>query len=82
MEQAEALAESNGNYYLLVQIKIENRHDNEAALKIIDENINNLKEKVQCLQQYVPKLLKQKHDSSKKLQGKEIRTAINEKQVQ
>jgi hypothetical protein len=58
LEQAEALAEKSKNFKLLVQIKIENRHDNASALNIIDKQINNLKEKVQCLQQYVPKLLK------------------------
>lgn len=47
----------------MVQIKIENRHNNEEALQIINEKIHNLKEKVQCLQQYVPKLLKKQNDS-------------------
>ena len=64
LDQAEALAEKSNNFKLLVQIKIENRHDNAAALDLIDKKINNLKEKVQCLQQYVPKLLKKKDDSS------------------
>lgn len=63
LDQAEALAEKSNNYKLLVQIKIENRHDNTAALDLIDKKINNLKEKVQCLQQYVPKLLKKKDDA-------------------
>ena len=46
LDQAEALAEKSKNYKLLVQIKIENRHDNLSALNIIDKQINNLKEKV------------------------------------
>ena len=49
----------------MVQIKIENRRDNIGALKIIDENINNLKEKVECLKQYVPKLLKNEKNGQK-----------------
>jgi len=36
LDSAEALAEKSGNWRLLVQIKIENRHDNSAALDIID----------------------------------------------
>lgn len=62
LDQAEKLAENSHNYKLLVQIKIENRQDNIGALNIIDQKIENLKEKVQCLQQYVPKLLKQKKE--------------------
>ena len=58
LDQAEKLAEQSKNYRLLVQIQIENRHNNDEALKIINDKIVNLKEKVQCLQQYVPKLLK------------------------
>mgnify|MGYP000438503067 CR=1 FL=1 len=65
LDQAEDLAEKSKNYKLLVQIKIENRHDNLAALNIIDKQINNLKEKVQCLQQYVPKLMKSNVDDQK-----------------
>jgi len=34
---------------LLVQIKIENMKEPAKALEIIDKNINNLKEKVECL---------------------------------
>lgn len=37
LDQAEDLAEKSKNYKLLVQIKIENRHDNVAALNIIDK---------------------------------------------
>jgi hypothetical protein len=43
---------------LLVQIKIENRKEPAKALEIIDKNITNLKEKVECLQLYAPKLFK------------------------
>lgn len=41
-----------------MQIKIENRKEPKEALEIIDKNINNLKEKVECLQLYAPKLFK------------------------
>jgi len=41
-----------------VQIKIENRKEPKEALEIIDKNINSLKEKVECLQLYAPKLFK------------------------
>jgi hypothetical protein len=41
-----------------VQITIENRKDPAKALQIIDQNIVNLKEKVECLQLYSPKLFK------------------------
>ena len=65
LDQAEALAErSKEKNELLVQIKIENRHDYASALKIIDEKITNLKEKVNCLQQYVPKFLKNRSDQT------------------
>lgn len=43
---------------MLVQIKIENRKDPAKALEIIEKNIANLKEKVECLQMYAPKLFK------------------------
>ena len=46
LDQAEALAEKSKNYKLLVQIQIENRHNNQEALNIIDTKIQNLKEKV------------------------------------
>jgi len=61
-----------------VQIKIENRHDNLGALNIIDQKINNLKEKVQCLQQYVPKLLKIKEDVSGKTDLKDAISKRND----
>ena len=64
LDQAEALSEKSKKFKLLVQIKIENRHDNQAALNIIDQKIHNLKEKVECLQQYVPKLLKTKQSKN------------------
>lgn len=63
MEHAEKLAEYSKNYKLLVQIKIENRRDNYGALDIIDKKIRNIKEKVTCLQLYVPKLLKLRGDN-------------------
>mmetsp|Transcript_7878 Transcript_7878/g.12202 ORF Transcript_7878/g.12202 Transcript_7878/m.12202 type:complete len:99 (+) Transcript_7878:1402-1698(+) len=50
----------------LVQIKIENRRDPEAALDTIDKHIINLKERVQCLQMYVPKLVKVKQHQEQK----------------
>lgn len=71
LDVAEALAEKSKNYTLLVQIQIENKHDYEAALTTIDKKINNLKEKVQCLQQYVPKLLKAREDSKKRDEPKD-----------
>jgi hypothetical protein len=46
LDQAEKLAEQSKNYRLLVQIQIENRHNNDEALKIINDKIVNLKEKV------------------------------------
>lgn len=63
MEHAERLAEFSQNFQLLVQIKVENRRENFGALDIIDKKITNIKEKVQCLQLYVPKLLKLRDDS-------------------
>jgi len=36
LDQAEQLADKSKNWKLLVQIKIENRHDNIGALNIID----------------------------------------------
>jgi len=77
LDQAEALSEKSKKFKLLVQIKIENRHDNQAALNIIDQKIHNLKEKVECLQQYVPKLLKTKQ--SKNIAETVDRKAIAEK---
>ena len=58
LDQAEQLAIKSKQWGLLVQIKIENRKDPAKALEIIDKNINNLKEKVECLQLYAPKLFK------------------------
>lgn len=78
MDQAEKLAESSQNYKLLVQIKIENRQDNLGALNIIDQKIDNLKEKCQCLQQYVPKLLKIKEDASGKTDLKDALSKRND----
>lgn len=58
LEQAEQLAIKSKQWSLLVQIKIENRKDPAKALEIIDKNITNIKEKVECLQLYAPKLFK------------------------
>ena len=49
LPQAEALAEKSKNYKLLVQIKVENSRDNLRALNILDENVNNMKDKVDLL---------------------------------
>jgi hypothetical protein len=49
LKQAEELASKSQQWSLLVQITIENRKDPAKALQIIDENISNLKEKVECL---------------------------------
>ena len=66
------MALQSKNYKLYVQIKIENRHDYAAALETIDKQISNIKDKVLCLQQYVPKLLKQRqYDASKKMDVKQ-----------
>jgi hypothetical protein len=58
LEQAEQLASKSKQWGMLVQIKIENRKEPAKALEIIDKNISNLKEKVDCLQLYAPKLFK------------------------
>lgn len=76
LDQAEALAEKSGNFKLMVQIEIENNHNNTKALEIIDTKIKNLKEKVQCLQQYVPKLLKTKIDNANK-----VKIVLTEKKI-
>lgn len=47
-----------------MQIYIENRKSNSGALKIINDDITNLKEKVECLQLYGPKLLKIKNETT------------------
>lgn len=51
------LAEKTSSFQHLVQIKIENRRDYMGAIKIIDQRIPDLKEKVKILQRYAPKLL-------------------------
>ena len=43
------LAKTSKKWKLLVQIFIENKKENQSALQIIDQNINSLKEKVECL---------------------------------
>jgi hypothetical protein len=58
LDEAEALAFQSKKWKLLVQIQIENRKDPIKALTTIDKNITNLKEKVECLQLYAPKLFK------------------------
>jgi len=50
----------SGKFIALVQIKIENRKNPKEALETIDKHIVNLKERAQCLQLYLPKLLKVK----------------------
>lgn len=67
MDQAEKLAVQNKKWKLLVQICIENRKDPVKALQIIDQNIKNLKEKVECLQIYGPKLLKENTENKNNL---------------
>lgn len=42
----------------MVQIQIENRKNPTKALEIIDKKIASLREKVDCLQLYAPKLFK------------------------
>lgn len=49
LNQAETLAEKTYSFPYLVQIKIENRRDYMGAIKIIDQRIPDLKEKVQIL---------------------------------
>jgi hypothetical protein len=58
LEQAEKLAEKSQQWSLLVQIQIENRKQPAKALEIIDKRISSLREKVDCLQLYAPKLFK------------------------
>lgn len=58
LDQAEQLAMKAKQWALLVQIKVENRKDPAMALDIIEKQIANLKEKVECLQMYAPKLFK------------------------
>ena len=58
LEQAEQLALKSKQWGLLVQIKVENRKEPAKALEIIDKQIANVKEKVECLQLYAPKLFK------------------------
>ena len=58
LDEAEALAQQSKKWKLLVQIQIENRKDPVKALQTIDLSITNLKEKVECLQLYAPKLFK------------------------
>ena len=57
-EYAIDLAEKKQRWKLLVQIYIENQKLYKKALIKIDKNINNVREKVDMLQMYGPKLLK------------------------
>jgi len=66
LEQAIQLAQENQKYRLLVQIFIENKKDYTRALMTIDQQIFNLKEKVDCLQAYGPKLIKESSKSRDK----------------
>ena len=67
-----------------MQIQIENRHNNDEALKIINDKIVNIKEKVQCLQQYVPKLLKKQYDSiqGSKMSSQQMKQANGDRMSQ
>ena len=58
-EYAIDLAEKKKRWKLLVQIYIENQKLYKKALIKIDQNIDNVREKVDMLQMYGPKLLKQ-----------------------
>lgn len=58
LDQAEELAIKSKQWGPLVSIYIENRKNPAKALQIIDEKINNLKQKVECLQLYAPKIFK------------------------
>ena len=58
-EYAIELAEKKQRWKLLVQIYIENQKLYKKALIKIDKNINNVREKVDMLQMYGPKLLKE-----------------------
>ena len=53
------LAEKKQRWKLLVQIYIESQNQYKKALVMIDRNINNVREKVDLLQMYGPKLLKE-----------------------
>jgi len=58
-EEAIKLAKYKQMWRLLVQIYIENEKNWQESLTVIKEKINNLREKVDCLQIYGPKLLKE-----------------------
>ena len=58
-EEAIKLAKYKEMWKLLVQIQIENEKNWQEALNVIKDKINNLREKVDCLQIYGPKLLKE-----------------------
>lgn len=53
------LAEQKQRWKLLVQIYIESQNQYKKALVMIDTRINNVREKVDLLQMYGPKLLKE-----------------------
>ena len=53
------LAEKMARWKLLVQIYIENQKQYKKALNLINWNICNVREKVDLLQMYGPKLLKE-----------------------
>ena len=69
-EYAIDLAEKKQRWKLLVQIYIENQKLYKKALIKIDKNINNVREKVDMLQMYGPKLLKACERQDKEMSGK------------
>ena len=58
-KQAILLATKTQKWHLLVQIQIENERQWREALEIIKKNIVNVQEKIEILQIYGPKLLKE-----------------------
>ena len=58
-QHAIQLAEKKQRWKLLVQIYIESQNQYKKALIMIDTRINNVREKVDLLQMYGPKLLKE-----------------------
>ena len=62
----------------MVQIQIENKKDPAKALKIIEANIVNLREKVECLQLYAPKLFKQYNPNAVKMSTLQQQTILDQ----
>ena len=63
MKQAEELALKSNNFKHVISINIENRHDFEAAIGIIDNKIQDTEVKVECLKIYAPKILQKSSNS-------------------